>query len=183
MTTHLNNETTLFDFEDGYGPVPAHRHPNGLGWVANTAEVAPSAFVGPHARVYHYAKVMDDAVLLGHSEVSGHALIKGHAGLAGHACLTAWCQIEDAIKVGGNTFLAGQQHLRGHQIIFETSPASGEHICTDCPERIWENYGAVRESFCTQCVRLYQKLAQYSLHRADNTHKKINVNTGRPLNS
>ena len=39
------------DFEVGYGPVPSHRHPNGGGWVANTATVDETAFVGPLASV------------------------------------------------------------------------------------------------------------------------------------
>lgn len=34
----------LYDF--GAGLVPAHRHPNGRGWVANTAKVDASAYVG-----------------------------------------------------------------------------------------------------------------------------------------
>jgi hypothetical protein len=46
-----------FDFKDGYGYVPAHRHPNGGGWVANTAYVADTAFVGHDARVYGHARV------------------------------------------------------------------------------------------------------------------------------
>ncbi len=43
---------TTFDFHDGKGSVPAHQHPNGGGWVADTAYVAPTAYVGPDARVY-----------------------------------------------------------------------------------------------------------------------------------
>lgn len=47
--------TTTFDFEDGNGPVPAHRHtnPDGVigGWVADTAYVGPLAYVGPDANV------------------------------------------------------------------------------------------------------------------------------------
>ena len=35
----------------GSRPVPAHQHPNGGGWVENTALVAPTAYVGPTARV------------------------------------------------------------------------------------------------------------------------------------
>ena len=31
--------TNTFDFKDGNGPVPAHQHPNGGGWVADTAKV------------------------------------------------------------------------------------------------------------------------------------------------
>jgi hypothetical protein len=42
-------EMTMFDFQDGIGPVPAHRHINGGGWVANTAFVAETAFVGAYA--------------------------------------------------------------------------------------------------------------------------------------
>ena len=50
---------TTFDFGDG--PVAAHRHPNGGGWVADTASVADTAFVGPDARVYGNALVSGDA--------------------------------------------------------------------------------------------------------------------------
>ena len=32
--------------------VPAHQHPNGGGWVADTAHVAESVYVGPAARIY-----------------------------------------------------------------------------------------------------------------------------------
>ena len=32
-----------YDFDDGNGPVPAHRHSNGGGWVAETAKVDASA--------------------------------------------------------------------------------------------------------------------------------------------
>ena len=41
-----------FDFKDGNGPVRAHKHVNGGGWVANTANVSETAFVGPNARIW-----------------------------------------------------------------------------------------------------------------------------------
>ena len=50
---------TTFDFGDG--PVAAHRHPNGGGWVADTAFVAETAYVGPDARVSDTAMVFGDA--------------------------------------------------------------------------------------------------------------------------
>lgn len=41
--------STTFDFQDGHGPVPAHRHKNADGteggWVANTARVSGNALV------------------------------------------------------------------------------------------------------------------------------------------
>ena len=39
----------MFDF--GYGLVPAHKHVNGGGWVAETATVADSAYIGFNAQV------------------------------------------------------------------------------------------------------------------------------------
>lgn len=48
---------TTYDFEDGRGPVLAHRHPNGLGWVADTAMVDESSYIGPLAKVFEFATV------------------------------------------------------------------------------------------------------------------------------
>ena len=41
--------------------VKFHRHPNGGGWVADTAKVANTAFVGLFARVYGNAEVFGNA--------------------------------------------------------------------------------------------------------------------------
>ena len=38
-------EVKMFDFESG--PVPAHRHPNEVGWVADTARVDASCVIAP----------------------------------------------------------------------------------------------------------------------------------------
>ena len=70
-------EEITFDF--GFGPVPAHQHPNGLGWVADTAHVDPSAYVGPNARVYGYARVSGSARVYGDAHVSGDARVSGDA--------------------------------------------------------------------------------------------------------
>jgi hypothetical protein len=47
----------LFDFQDGNGPVPAHQHSDGGGWVADTAYVDDSVYVGPDALVFDSARV------------------------------------------------------------------------------------------------------------------------------
>lgn len=39
------------DFGDGRGEVPAHQHPNGGGWVEDTAKVDELVYVGDKARV------------------------------------------------------------------------------------------------------------------------------------
>ena len=43
--------TDKFDFNDGNGLVPAHKHSNGGGWVAETADVADTVYVWPEAMV------------------------------------------------------------------------------------------------------------------------------------
>ena len=45
------------DFGDGNGPVPAHRHIKGEGWVADTAHVDKSAQIGSDAQVNGDARV------------------------------------------------------------------------------------------------------------------------------
>lgn len=60
---------TTFDFNDGKGPVPAHKHPNGGGWVADTATVDETACVGSEARVFGNARVYDNAMVYGNAHV------------------------------------------------------------------------------------------------------------------
>lgn len=69
-----------FDFGDGNGPVPAHRHqnPDGStgGWVAETVDMDVLAYVGPDALVYGSAKVIGDAKVRGTSRISGGVLTR-----------------------------------------------------------------------------------------------------------
>ena len=70
---------TTFDFDDGNGPVAAHQHPNGGGWVADTAKVADTSYVGPDAWVYGNAEVSGTARVYGDAQVSGTARVSGDA--------------------------------------------------------------------------------------------------------
>ena len=77
---------TTFDF--GYGPVPAHQHPRGGGWVADTARVEDSAYIGPSAQVYGDAWVYGSAQVTGDAWVSGNARVYGDAWVYGSAQVT-----------------------------------------------------------------------------------------------
>jgi hypothetical protein len=79
----------LFDFRDGKGPVPAHRHINNThrwccrtdfveigGWVAETAFVDPTAFISPKARVYGQAIVDFNAYVPPRMHLSGTAVLR-----------------------------------------------------------------------------------------------------------
>ena len=64
------NKKTLFDFRDGNRPVPAHQHPNGGGWIAETATVEKSAFVGP----WIAAKDCGDSGYMAIYDTNGHKI-------------------------------------------------------------------------------------------------------------
>ena len=72
----MSETSTTFDF--GAGPIPAHRHPNGGGWVADTASVDPTAYVDPTARVYGDAHVAASAHIEAHVYVCGTAVVASH---------------------------------------------------------------------------------------------------------
>jgi NDP-sugar pyrophosphorylase family protein len=66
--------TMTYDF--GSGPVPAHKHVNGGGWVADTACVGGHAYVGSNARVGGHAWVGDHARVGGHARVGDQARVR-----------------------------------------------------------------------------------------------------------
>ena len=67
MKAHAH--TLSHDFGCGAGDEPAHRHPNGGGWVADTAQVDATAYVGPDAQVSGEAQVFGKAWVSGEARV------------------------------------------------------------------------------------------------------------------
>ena len=95
---------TTFDF--GYGPVPAHLHPHGGGWVADTAHVDDSAYVGPNARVSGNALVSGDARVYGDAQVYGNATIAKSSDylligpIGSRADFMTWTRSDNCIATG-----------------------------------------------------------------------------------
>jgi len=104
----------MHDFDDGNGPVPAHRHPNGGGWVADTATVAKTAFVGPDAAVFQFAQVHDFAVVTDTCWVLGSARISDHARIAGDAEVNGNAQVADDAQVTGSAFVTDDARVVGN---------------------------------------------------------------------
>ena len=52
-----------------------HRHPNGGGWVQDTAQVDETVYVGPNAEVYGTARVCGSARVYGTALVCGSARV------------------------------------------------------------------------------------------------------------
>jgi carbonic anhydrase/acetyltransferase-like protein (isoleucine patch superfamily) len=106
----------MYNFQDGNGPVPAHRHPNGGGWVANTSTVDDSAYVGPHAAVFGRARVLENAYLNGMCRVYDDAVIIGNV------------TVSDFAQVYGTSTLCGHAKVSGHSVIRCSKICESAHI-------------------------------------------------------
>jgi len=109
ITDNIDKEMnmTTFDFGDNNGPVPAHKHPNGGGWVADTATVDETAFVGPKALVYGHAWVGDNARVCDKSQVYDHACVSGNA------------KVYDNVRVYENGQVYGNAKLFGNALVYD----------------------------------------------------------------
>jgi hypothetical protein len=91
-----------------------HRHPNGGGWVENTAKVAVTAMVAKNALVYDYAWVMGNSAICDNARVSGNALVDEYAQIGGKA------------SVFGNAEIFGNAQIFGKAHVYESAKAFGD---------------------------------------------------------
>jgi hypothetical protein len=115
MKTNLKvTDMTTFDFGDG--PVAAHRHPNGGGWVADTATVADTAYVGPGRSWYMITLVVTFGcpitlgcpvtLMYGNAEVSGNARVSGNALVYDDAQVSGTARVSGDAQVYGNAMVS-----------------------------------------------------------------------------
>lgn len=108
------------NFDFGQGPVPAHQHKNGGGWVADTATVRNSVYVGSNARVYGNAQVLDNAAIFNNARVYGNAIVKentnirDNARVFGNACVSGNAEVAEFAHICGDSCLHGQVKICGH---------------------------------------------------------------------
>lgn len=139
-----SNVKSEFNFGDGKGLVPAHRHknPDGSigGWVAETAWVSEIAFVGHNALVFEHARVMGRNKISGHARVfgqakigdqatvDGHAAILDHARVIGKACVSGNAQLRDYATAGEDARIGGSAILHNDtEVVGKMEITCGEH--------------------------------------------------------
>ncbi len=114
----------IFDF--GNGPVPAHKHQNGEGWVADTAKVDSRSYVGPDAVVF------DDAVIFGHSRIEDQAAVYGKSRITNGTINGALAFCGDTIITRfdfGNGLVPAHRHKNGGGWVANSACVSPEaHI-------------------------------------------------------
>ncbi|MHC4201046.1 MAG: DUF6055 domain-containing protein, partial [Planctomycetota bacterium] len=109
------------------------RHPNGGGWVAETATVAPTAYVGPDAMVLGEAKVLDQAIVEDYAVVTGRAVVSGHARITGQAI------VKDAARAGG--------YSRVWHVLTKEATVVPKRLGADALDKagLWANYAMDRD--------------------------------------
>lgn len=106
----------IHDFGDGNGPVKAHRHPHGGGWVADTAYADNTSYVGPQALVYGMARAVEHSMVVEHASMSGNAFACGESTLYGMARMRDNSIARNGAMVGGSTILSGNDIMDGNQL-------------------------------------------------------------------
>lgn len=81
------------------------RHPNGGGWVADTAIVDSTAYVGFFACISGRAQVRDRV------QIDGRAIVTDYAVLEGDAL------VYDAAWIGGHTHVHGNARISGASVV------------------------------------------------------------------
>ena len=92
-------------------PVPAHRHPNGGGWVADSAHVDKTAYVGEDAVVYDRAQVRNKTRVEDNAAVFGDAQVFDHAQILGESRVYDKARVYDFAWVYGNALVYGKAEI------------------------------------------------------------------------
>jgi len=140
LRKYLNNQKLYHDF--GNGPVLAHKHCNGGGWVADTATVAKTAFVGPnavvfgcakvlnHATITHNAKVFDYAKVCNYARICGNAEISDYTEISGSACIGGYSKVFNSAKIFDNVKSTVAAKIGGHVQIYGNAEILGNNLIT-----------------------------------------------------
>lgn len=109
----VNTKATAWESKPSPPPQSkGNPHPNGGGFVAHTASVAPSAYVGPNALVLDQAQVLDHARIEDYATVAGRATVRNHAVVSGHALVQDNASISNHAKVRDWATVGGSWQIR-----------------------------------------------------------------------
>ena len=119
--------------------VKGHAHPNGGGFVADTAKVADTVYVAENAQVLGYADVSGNAKILGHAVVAGTAKVSDNAVIGDSACVSGQAVISenarvlesalvtDACKVSGDATVKGTAFLYNKETVTGQAMPDGDY--------------------------------------------------------
>ena len=135
MMKTKGDDMTTYDFDDGNGPVAAHQHSNGGGWVADTAIVADTAYIGPDAKVF------GDARVYGNAQVSDETWVSGNAWVYDNAQVYCTARVSGDAMVSGNAAVYGAAMVYGAARVSGDALVYGNAVVTKTPPRVSRSDG------------------------------------------
>ena len=149
-----NDFRELHEYDFGNGPVPAHQHPRGGGWVADTATVDETCFVGPYARVFDNAYVTGNAIINDGASVFCNASVSGHAKVYGDAMIYDNASVRDQARVSGFSKVFGNARVMDNAQVYESAKIYDSAIICNNAE-VYDNSKVFGNGIVFECVKLY----------------------------
>ena len=118
--------TGMYDF--GLGPVPAHRHANGGGWVADTVDLDPEAFVEEGSLVFGNVRMRGPVRIEGRSRVHGNAWVWGSVRIQGGSSVCEHAMVSEAAKIRGGSVAKGRTWVTGNACLDGASVAKDDSL-------------------------------------------------------
>lgn len=109
----------------GYAKGAGHAHPNGGGWVANTARVADSVYVGPNAMVLGEAKLSGNVRVEDHAVVADVVTATDNVVISGHAIVDGGGMFYDNGWKAGSVTLSGNVVIGDSAVVTNSCTVSG----------------------------------------------------------
>ena len=116
-----------------------HKHPNGGGFVADSAKVDDTAFVGLGALVLGRAKVLGSARVEDYAVVRDEATVQDRAVVRGHATIGGRAVVKDDARVGNYAWLQENAVIADHGKVLEHGVVGGR-------DSLVADYGIVKGS-------------------------------------
>ena len=106
-------------------------HPNGGGFVAETANVDAAAFVGKNAQVLDNAEVTGSARIEDYAVVKGNAKASGRAIISGEAFIQDNVEVSDFARMRDHARIYGRIKVSGNARVIEFAQVNGEGSVRD----------------------------------------------------
>jgi hypothetical protein len=113
--------------DDKGNPIAGKPHPNGGGFVADTAKVDATAWVGPHARVLGRAKVTGNARIEDFGEVRDEAQVSDRAVVSGYGLVWQRGKLAEDARVGDYGMVSESASVSGKARVIEYASANGRN--------------------------------------------------------
>ena len=109
----------------GYTASRGHAHPNGGGFVADTARVAETVYVAPDAMVLGEAVLTGNARVEDHAIVTGAATVQDNAVICGHAVVAGGGWYYDNGWKQGQVMVSGDAVIGGSAVVTQACTITG----------------------------------------------------------